>query len=151
MTRELASIADLVAEGRLVAQRPDPAALRDVLEAARRDVEAADANRQTFAPWADTMLYEAGLRAARVIVQAAGYRIDAGRGAHATTLAAAEVLSGGRDHPVFTRLQRMRRRRNDFMYEIGSEPTGSDLTQARKDVLTLIELEEAARAGGRAP
>ena len=97
------------------------------------------------------MLYEAGLRAARVIVQSAGYRIDAGRGAHATTFEAADVLSGGRHHRVFVRLQRMRRRRNDFMYEVGTEPTGSDLAQARKDVVALIGLAEAALAGAEGP
>lgn len=144
MARPLASIADLVADERLVPQPPDAAALGAVLAAGRRDLEAAEANRALFAPWADAMLYEAGLRAARVIVQAAGYRIDSGKGAHATTIDAADVLTGQQHHPVFTRLQRMRRRRNDFMYETAPDPSDGDLDRARDDVAILLELAAAA-------
>ena len=144
MTRPLPSIEVLVAEGRLLRQPPDRVALQTVLAAARRDLEAADANRSTYAPWADAMLYEAGMRAARVIVQAAGYRIDSGKGAHAVTIDAADVLTGERRHAVFTRLQRMRRRRNDFMYETAPEPSRSDLDRARQDVAILLELAAAA-------
>src|SRR5450759_2492726 len=94
MVRALASITELVSSGRLVPQPADAAALLAVLVAGRRDLEAAEANRATYAPWSDAMLYEAGLRAARVVVQAAGYRIDAGKGAHAATIDAADVLTG---------------------------------------------------------
>ena len=144
MARALASIADLVAEGRLIPQPPDATALGAVLAAGLRDLEAAEANRATYAPWADAMLYEAGLRAARVIVQAAGYRIDSGKGAHATTIDAADVLTDQRHHSVFTRLQRMRRRRNDFMYETAPEPSDGDLDRAGADVAILLELAAAA-------
>lgn len=135
----LPSIQALVADGRLVAQPPDRVALEAALTAGHRDLQAAESNRTVYAPWADAMLYEAGLRAARVIVQTAGYRIDSGNGAHATTIDAADVLTGERHHPTFTRLQRMRRRRNDFMYETAPDPTNSDLEQARADVLVLLE------------
>ena len=128
MVRALASITELVSSGRLVPQPPDAAALLAVLVAGRRDLEAAESNRATYAPWSDAMLYEAGLRAARVVVQAAGYRIDAGKGAHAVTIDAADMLTGQRHHPQFTRLQRMRRRRNDFMYGTAPEPTQADPT-----------------------
>lgn len=138
MARALPSIGELVADGRLVPQPPEAQALDAVLDAGRRDLEAAESNRTAYAPWADAMLYEAGLRAARVIVQAAGYRIDSGKGAHATTVDAADVLTDGRSHPVFVRLHRMRRRRNDFMYGTAPEPTGADLDQARTDVTVLL-------------
>ena len=140
MARALQSIEKLMAEGRLVPQPPDAAALGAVLAAGRRDLEAAESNRATYAPWSDAMLYEAGLRAARVVVQAAGYRIDAGKGAHAVTIDAADVLTGQRHHPQFTRLQRMRRRRNDFMYGTAPEPTQADLDRARLDVTLLLDL-----------
>jgi multidrug efflux pump subunit AcrA (membrane-fusion protein) len=140
----LAPIAALVAEGRLVPQPPDPAALRASLDAAVRDVQAAEATRTEYASWADAMLYEAGLRAARTIVLAAGYRVDAAKGAHAVTIDAADVLTQERKHTVFTRLQRMRRRRNEFMYETGPDPTEADLEQARVDVLVVLALARAA-------
>lgn len=60
--RRRPNIADLVAEGRLRLQEPDLDALIETLDLAVRDVEAAAANESRFAPWAETMLYEAGLR-----------------------------------------------------------------------------------------
>lgn len=133
-------IARLVSEGRLVAQVPDIRALDETLDRAERDIAAADANLATFSPWSDAMLYEAGLRAARAIVQASGFRIDAGAGAHKTTIDAADALTDGRHHVAFVRLHRMRRRRNDFMYGTAPDPTASDLAQARTDVVALIAL-----------
>jgi multidrug efflux pump subunit AcrA (membrane-fusion protein) len=139
-------IVRLVAEGRLVAQVPDNRALRETLDTAERDIRAADANLEAFRPWSDAMLYEAGLRAARAIVQAGGFRIDAGAGAHKTTIDAADALTDGAHHAIFVRLHRMRRRRNDFMYETAPEPTASDLTQARADVVKLIVVARQAVA-----
>jgi hypothetical protein len=132
------AIARLVAEGRLIPQPPDQALLGETLDEAERDIRAADANLGTFNPWSDAMLYEAGLRSSRAIVQAAGYRIDAGAGAHKTTIDAADALTEGQHHPVFVRLHRMRRRRNDFMYGTAPDPTNSDLIQARADVVALV-------------
>jgi hypothetical protein len=137
------SIDDLVREGRLVPQAPDAVTLADMLTAADRDVAAADANSADFSSWADAMLYEAGLRAARVIVQAGGFRIDATR-AHVTAIDAADVLTRREHHLLFVRLHRMRRRRHEFMYEVASDPTEQDLAQAGLDVRSLIELARAA-------
>ena len=130
--------------GRLVAQAPDRVNLAQLADEAERDVLAADANASAFGPWADVMLYEAGLRSARAIVQAAGYRIDTGAGAHVTAIDAADSLTGHVHHRVFVRLHRMRRRRNDFMYETSADPTTQDLAQARADVLGLIALARDA-------
>lgn len=133
-----------MADGRLVPQPPDRAALRASLDAARRDLQAAEATRADYASWADAMLYEAGLRAARAIVLAAGYRVDAAKGAHAVAIDAADVLTQERRHTVFTRLQRMRRRRNDFMYETSADPTETDIERARVDILVVLSLADAA-------
>jgi hypothetical protein len=140
------TIGRLIAEGRLLAQQPDKRTLVETLDGADRDIEAADANLESFSPWSDAMLYEAGLRAARAVVQAAGYRIDSGAGAHKTTIDAADALTGGRHHPVFVRLHRMRRRRNDFMYGTAPDPTERDLNQARADVVALIVVARQAVA-----
>lgn len=136
----LSSIEELVAEGRLVALAPDKQALEQALDAAERDVAAAAANVSAFGQWADAMLYEAGLRCARVLVQAGGYRIHAGAGAHRTAIDAADAITGQRHHRLFVRLHRMRRRRNDFMYETAPDPSQADLAQARADVEALIAL-----------
>lgn len=83
------------------------------------------------------MLYEAGLRAARVIVMAGGYRISADRG-HVTAIDAADALTSHRHHRIFVRLHRLRRRRHDFMYETPAEPGAQELATARTDITQLI-------------
>jgi hypothetical protein len=142
MPERRATVDDLVAEGRLRPQEPDLDALAETLDLAERDLEAAAANESRFAPWAETMLYEAGLRAARAIVMAAGYRIAADRG-HVTAVDAADALTGGRHHRIFVRLHRLRRRRHEFMYETAADPGAQELATARQDVEMLIALARA--------
>lgn len=90
------------------------------------------------------MLYEAGLRCARAIVQAAGYRIAADRG-HVTAIDAADALTGAH-HRLFVRLHRMRRHRHEFMYESAPEPSPGDLEQGRQDVEALLRVADKAVA-----
>jgi hypothetical protein len=116
------------------------------LDLAERDLEAAAAVAKRFPAWAETMIYEAGLRAARVTVMAAGYRIAAERG-HVTALNAADALTGEEHHRTFLRLHRLRRRRAEFMYEAASEPGAQELATARSDALTLIEIARASLSG----
>lgn len=147
MRRGPLSVEELLTAGRLVMQAPDPVTLGLVVDGAERDVVASDANVATFSPWAEAMLYEAGLRSARVIVQAAGYRIDVGGGAHVTAIDAADAITGNVHHTVFVRLHRMRRRRNNFMYETAQDPSEQDLAQARRDVETLITVARKSIEG----
>jgi hypothetical protein len=70
---------------------------------------------------------------------AAGYRISADRG-HVTTIDAADALTGGRHHRVFVRLDRLRRRRHEFLYEAPADPGQQELATARADVIDLIGL-----------
>ena len=142
----------MIAAGRLRAQEPDPTAIVESLDLAERDLEAAAANKDRFAPWAETMLYEAGLRAARAIVMAAGYRVSADRG-HVTAIDAADALTGGIHHRIFVRLHRLRRRRHEFMYETAAEPGAQELATARADVTQLIGIarQRIAQAGAARP
>ncbi|MEP7378780.1 MAG: hypothetical protein ABI725_04380 [Chloroflexota bacterium] len=140
----LPEIGEMVADGRLRLQRPDRSVLLESLAAARNDLVAANSNAAAFPAWAETMLYEAGLRCARTIVQAAGYRIAAERG-HVTAIDAADTLTAS-NHRLFVRLHRMRRQRHEFMYESAPEPSLADLDQGRKDVEALIRLVEQSMA-----
>jgi hypothetical protein len=144
MRAQPTSVQALVSEGRLAVQPPDARILADILEEATRDIAAADANMADFGSWADTMIYEAGLRAVRVIVQSAGYRVVVRDRAHVTAIDAADALTGGTYHAVYTRLHRMRRRRNEFMYEGNVSVTESDMQQARQDASVLIGLARVA-------
>ena len=141
----LADLAELIADGLLRLQPPDKAALEQALEAAARDVEAARANVGDFPSWAEAMFYEAGLRSARAIVGAAGYRVATERG-HATAIDAADALTSGAHHVIFIRLHRMRRTRHEFMYETRPEPSRQDLDRAERDVEALIGLATTAVA-----
>lgn len=116
-----------------------------MVEAARQDLVVAAAVDETSLSWAAAILYEAGLRCARVIVHAAGWRIAADR-AHQTAIDAADEITAGRVHRPFLRLHRMRRVRHEFMYEVGHEPSKSDIAQARRDIeALLVEAEDAIR------
>lgn len=141
MTESPVDLDELIADGRLRPQPPDAVALRAMLAAARADVAASRIVRRASPSWSETMLYEAGLRASRVIVQAHGFRIAAERG-HVTAIDAADGLTDGRMHRRFVRLHRMRRTRHVFMYEVGRDPSGTDLDQARVDVEALLLLAE---------
>ncbi len=141
----LPEIGEYVADGRLRLQMPDEGALSGVIAAARKDLSAAASNRTAFPAWAETMLYEAGLRCARVIVQAAGYRITADRG-HITAIDAADTLTATVHHRLFVRLHRMRRQRHDFIYQTAPDPSPGDLDQGRRDVEALVQLAEKAVA-----
>ena len=132
-------VAGLVAAGELREQAPDWQMLLETLELAERDLEAAAANASQFPPWAETMIYGAGLRAARVIVMAAGYRIAAERG-HVTAINAADALTEEVHHRIFVRLHRLRRRRHEFMYEAASEPGAQELATAEHDARQLIAI-----------
>jgi len=134
----------LIDAGRLVVQPADTRMLADMIDQAERDIAAADANTTTYATWADAMLYEAGLRAARAIVQAAGYRVVVRDRAHVTAIDAADALTSRAHHLRFTRLHRMRRRRNEFMYEANVDVTDTDMRQARQDVSVLLGLAREA-------
>jgi hypothetical protein len=134
-----AGLEELVADGRLRVQAPDTVMLASTLEAARADLLAAATVEVASGSWAEAMLYEAGLRAARVIVQAAGFRIAAERG-HLTAIDGADALTEGAHHLQFLRLHRMRRMRHEFMYEVRHAPTAADLLQAREDLETLLEV-----------
>jgi hypothetical protein len=142
------SIDGFVAEGRLRPQEVDRAALIEVLAAARQDLAAASANERPFAPWAEAMLYEAGLRACRIIVMSAGWRITAERG-HVTAIDAADVLTRGREHRLFARLHRVRRRRHEFLYDLPRDPSAQELRTTRADVERLISLAQEALSTGR--
>lgn len=140
---ETPDLADLIEGGRLRLQDPDRYALEDVLAAVGQDLAAAADVADTSPGWSETILYQAGLRCARVIVQAAGYRIAADRG-HVTAIDAADALTDGREHRRFARLHRMRRMRHDFVYETARDPSVNDLEQARKDVEALRKLARKA-------
>ena len=140
--RRRSSLDELVTDGRLRLQRADRDMLEKSIESARHDVTAASVMEATSLGWTEAILYEAGLRCARVIVQSAGWRIAADRG-HQTAIDAADMLTDGRLHRNLLRLHRMRRVRHEFMYEVGRAPSRADVDQARRDVETLITEAEA--------
>lgn len=141
----LVDLAELLADGLLRLQVPDRTALDASLDAARHNIRAAAANVTTFPSWAEAMFYEAGLRCARAIVGAAGYRISAERG-HVTAIDAADALTGGSHHPIFVRLHRMRRTRQEVLYETRPDPSRQDLDRAARDVERLLEVAGSAVA-----
>jgi hypothetical protein len=138
----------LLADGRVRTAQADFDALEATLVAAERDIAASAEVAAQHPGWSEAMLYEAGLRSARAIVQAHGFRISS-HGGHVAAIDAADALTVGRHHRTFVRLHRMRRMRHDFMYETAPEPSRQDLDQAERDVTSLIAIARQAVAANR--
>lgn len=92
------------------------------------------------------MLYEAGLRSARAIVQAHGFRISSHRG-HVAAIDAADALTVGRHHRTFVRLHRMRRMRHDFAARNMAQP-GTCLAAGRSRFGVIIRAADRRGPGG---
>jgi hypothetical protein len=120
------SLARLEREGKLKRQRTGDDYLNDLLEAARRNFEAAGLLRGRVAEAAFKLYYDGILQISRTVVLMSGYRTDDG-GQHKTTfLAAGEILGPGYED-LIRKIQKFRIKRNDCLYDpkglIGSAET----------------------------
>jgi hypothetical protein len=110
------SLARLEREGKLRRQKADLGYLNDLLDAARRNFEAADFIMGKSDEAAFKLFYDGLLQVSRVVVLLAGYRPDDGEQHKTTFLAAGTVLGSGFDD-LIRKIQKFRIKRNDCVYE----------------------------------
>jgi len=120
------SLARLEREGKLKRQRTGDDYLNDLLEAARRNFEAASLLRDRVAEAAFKLYYDGLLQISRAVVLMSGYRPDGGEQHKTTFLAAGEIL-GPEYEDLIRKIQKFRIKRNDCLYDpkgfIGSAET----------------------------
>lgn len=110
------SLDKLQREGRLKRQRTDLGHLNDLLEAARRNFEAAKAVQGHVDEAAFKLFYDGLLQISRVILLLNGYRPDDGEQHKTTFLAAGEIL-GPEYEDLIRKIQKFRIKRNDCVYD----------------------------------
>jgi hypothetical protein len=106
----------LTREGKLKKQKTDVGYLNGLLEAARRNFEAADLVRGRVNEAAFKLLYDGLLQISRVILLLGGYVPDDGE-QHKTTFFAAGMLLGEDFDSLIRTLQKFRIKRNECVYQ----------------------------------
>jgi hypothetical protein len=122
----------------------DPEGARRVLAQARRALQSADLDG-VDPDSGYGLAYQAALKAALALLRAHGRRVSSGAGGHVVTLEEARRLLGP-DGAAVTRVDRMRRARNQLVYD-GDEVGEADRRQAVADARVLIELVSNRLAG----
>lgn len=109
----------LLREGKLRKQDSDIVFLNNLLDAARRNFEAAALIREKANEASFKLIYDGLLQIGRLILLLHGYRPDDGE-QHKTTFLAAGELLGEEYRDLITKIQKFRIKRNICVYE----PTG---------------------------
>jgi len=122
-------------------QKPNHAQIRGQLSRARKDLLAAEALFSSDKTWSFTIAYHATMRACKALMFSKGF-LPTTKNPHKTILAFAHSIFGDESRNLFLRLDRMRRRRHDFIYDADNDTTESE---ARSAISTAQELMENIR------
>lgn len=110
---------ELIKTGKLKKQATDIHYLNGLLEAAKRNFEAAGLVKSKVDEAAFKLIYDGLLQISRVVIMLNGYRPDDGE-QHKTTFTVAGELMGSGFREFIDKIQRFRIKRNNCVYE----PTG---------------------------
>jgi len=106
----------LTREGKLKRQRTDTAYLNNLIEAAKRNFEAASLVKGKVDEAAFKLFYDGLLQIGRVILLLNGYLPDNGE-QHKTTFSVAGEFLGSEFSSLIIKIQKFRIKRNDCIYE----------------------------------
>lgn len=110
------SLDRLVQNGKLKRQKTDSGHLNDLLEAARRNFEAASIVRDAADEAAFKLIYDGLLQICRAVLLLNGFRPDDGEQHKTTFFAAGEILGPEVDETI-RKIQKFRIKRNDCVYD----------------------------------
>ena len=119
-------INELVSKGKLKKQTTDMSYLNGLIEAAKRNFDAAAFVKNKMDEAAFKLIYDGLLQISRAVVMLNGYRPDDGE-QHKTTFLAAGYLMGVEFHDLTDRIQKFRIKRNNCVYEPKGLITGSEV------------------------
>jgi len=118
--------------------RPDFRQISGLLGRALKDLSTAQATANIDTEWAYAIAYQAMLRAARAIVMAEGWR-PRGRDQARTLVQLVGEIVGEDARSLVNSFDRMRRRRQDFMEEMGTPIPRYEVEGALADARAFTE------------
>jgi uncharacterized protein (UPF0332 family) len=131
---------DLLRSGRIHKERISKAEIRRALERAERDLRTARKIIAEDWDWGFAVAYNAVLQASRAFMFAQGYRPASAEG-HKNTFAFMRVAMGKTHESLITYFDRMRRKRNQAVYDVAgiiTETEARALFAKAQDYVKLI-------------
>jgi len=119
-------------------QKPNNDQIRNQLTRARKDLLSAEALFSIDRTWSFTIAYHATMRACKALMFSRGF-LPTTKNPHKTVLSFAHSIFGDESKNLFLRLDRMRRRRHDFIYDAENDTTESEAKSAISTARELIE------------
>lgn len=119
-------------------QDPDFRQIRNQLRRAEKDLLTAEAVLGIDRTWCFTIAYHATIRACRALMYSRGF-LPTAKNSHKTVLEFTRALFGDEPGQLLLRLDRMRRKRHDFIYEAENHTSESEARTALATAQALIE------------
>jgi hypothetical protein len=129
---------DLREKGLLEDVKPNFSAVSALITRAMKDLATARANASIDREWAYAIAYQGMLRAAKAMISAEGLR-PRGRDQQRTVVALAGAILGDDARPLLNALDRMRRRCQVIVEEVGQPVSRYEVEGAIKDAQRFIE------------
>lgn len=134
-------ITEYLAKGLVKRQKTVLKEVAKILKRARIDLKTAKVNLSIDEGTAYSVAYLAMLRAGRALMLLKGFRPDDGY-QHKTVVEYAAYYLGDKFRAIVTHFDRMRRKRNVFMYDIEISISGSEATSALETAVEFVGLIE---------
>lgn len=120
--------------------KPDFDQIEHQIKRAGQDLQTAQANLKIDVTWALTIAYHAMIRACRALIYAQGYLPTANQ-SHKTVVELAGMILGKEYDDLISKLNRLRRRRHNFIYDsqnhVNAEEANLALETARKLIVKI--------------
>ncbi len=134
-------VAEYVAKGLIKRQKGILKEVASIIKRARLDLKTAKVNLKIDEGTAYSVAYLAMLRAGRALMLLKGFRPDDGS-QHKTVVEFAEYYLGDKFKAIVNHFDRMRRKRNIFMYDIEVSISGSEANMALETAIEFVGLIE---------
>ncbi len=129
---------DLREKGLVEDVKPNFSAVSALITRAMKDLATARANASIDREWAYAIAYQGMLRAAKAMISAEGLR-PRGRDQQRTVVTLAGVILGDEARPLLNAFDRMRRRCQVIVEEVGQPVSRYEVEGAIKDAQRFIE------------
>ena len=133
----MTNYSELVEANRIKAGKFSRDQIQKSLRLARRDLKTAKKIVSEDPDWGYNIAYNAMLQMARALMFSRGYR-PAGEGQHATTIRFAEITLGEEFASVLEFMDRMRRRRNQAVYDIAGLVSAQEALEAMETAESFV-------------